>query len=255
MMETPGPQRSPQAHRLPLPSAHQGAYRARHCHREPRSGRHLRHVHPWAPTLWTHHLPLFPHRGHAHPLPCVPYPDPAATPSQPRPQPRGPGTRGCRAPAPHAGARGRPRRPGPACQRVRASAARGGGQRPPPRSGALDWLSTSGPAPVTPQAPPTLKAPSWVLGEDGNPGDGQLCPGCPLLQGILHTGDLVSGDRQSRSLRGSPSPEPQQPCMQEELRGSGVIRSGGPLHLLSPHCQASPDGLPHASFVLNWGLM
>lgn len=91
---------------------------------------------------------------------------------QRRPQPRGPGARGRRPPAPWrrylratAGTRSRG-------QRVPAAAGRGGGKRPPPASGATDWLSAAGPAPVTPQAPPTLKAPSGRRAGPGTQGTG-----------------------------------------------------------------------------------
>lgn len=50
--------------------------------------------------------------------------------------------------------------------------------------------------------------------------------GGPLLRGVLHTGDLIFGDRQARLPQGFSSPEPQQPCRQEELQGSGVIQAG-----------------------------
>jgi hypothetical protein len=68
-------------------------------------------------------------------------------------------------------------------------------------SGALDWLSAPGPTPMTPQAPPMLKAPSWALGKNKNPGDGHLCTGSWLLQVILHTWTSSLGTDKPAHLR------------------------------------------------------
>lgn len=118
-------------------------------------------LHPCARTLRTQHLPLatFPHRVRRAPTPSV-----SLTLWRHHPQPRalthGPGTRDYRPPA---SSRQYLRATAGTWTRVPARPRRGRlgrGAAPPRRSDVLDWLSAPGPAPVTPQAPPTLKAPS-----------------------------------------------------------------------------------------------
>lgn len=121
-------------------------------------------------------------------------------------------------------------------------------------SGALDWLSAPGPAPVTSQAPPMLKAPSWALCKNCSPGDGHLCTGSRPLQGIPHTRTSSLGTDKPAQLKDL-GPEPYQPCGQKKLQGAGINRAGE-----TPEPAVPPSPKPNLQssltqvFVLNQGL-